>query len=574
MWNLSFGFFGVQIAYALQSANISRIFATLGADPHTLSFFWLLPPLMGMIVQPIVGAMSDKTWCKWGRRKPYLYVGAIVAIIVMALLPNSGSFDMTVKAALAFGALMLMLLDTSINMAMQPFKMMVGDMVNEEQKTQAYSIQSLLCNAGSLVGYLLPFCLTWVGVKNIAPEGQIPESVTWSFYIGAIILILCVLYTGAKVKEWNPEDYAKYNNIKKEDKAEKTNLFKLLIHAPKIFWQIGLVQFFCWFAFLFMWTYTTGGIAENVTVWNTIDTSSPDYQAAGDWTGVLFAVQAVGSILWAMVLPRFKSVKMGYSVSLVLGAIGFISTAFIHDQYTLAVSFLLIGCAWAAMLALPFALLTNALTGKSLGSYMGLFTCTICLPQIVASLVGIAIMALVGKEYFVNELDYPKSPNVENCALVTVADDATEVAYDMTYNEELECYTIDNLPTTAVAENFFVVANGGEEQYAINKDATKSEMAPNEAFSLKRRTDKVDIKGLKVVKRNEDNAVLEMKEMVDVYFYAGCDRLFVMEDGETFDEAKLMPKATSGQINMLVVAGVALLIGAFAVFGISTRRKE
>jgi hypothetical protein len=163
---------------------------------------------------------------------------------------------------------------------------------------------------------------------------------------------------------------------------------------------------------------------------------------------------------------------------------------------------------------------------------------------------------------------------VENCALVTVADDATEVAYDMTYNEELECYTIDNLPTTAVAENFFVVANGGEEQYAINKDATKSEMAPNEAFSLKRRTDKVDIKGLKVVKRNEDNAVLEMKEMVDVYFYAGCDRLFVMEDGKTFDEAKLMPKATSGQINMLVVAGVALLIGAFAVFGISTRRKE
>ena len=574
MWNLSFGFFGVQIAYALQSANISRIFATLGADPHTLSFFWLLPPLMGMIVQPIVGAMSDKTWCKWGRRKPYLYVGAIVAIIVMALLPNSGSFDMTVKAALAFGALMLMLLDTSINMAMQPFKMMVGDMVNEEQKTKAYSIQSLLCNAGSLVGYLLPFCLTWVGVKNIAPEGQIPESVTWSFYIGAIILILCVLYTGAKVKEWNPEDYAKYNNIKKEDKAEKTNLFKLLIHAPKIFWQIGLVQFFCWFAFLFMWTYTTGGIAENVSVWNTIDTSSPDYQAAGDWTGVLFAVQAVGSILWAMVLPRFKSVKMGYSVSLVLGAIGFISTAFIHDQYTLAVSFLLIGCAWAAMLALPFALLTNALTGKSLGSYMGLFNCTICLPQIVASLVGIAIMALVGKEYFVNELDYPKSPKVENCALVTVADDATKVAYDMIYNEEFECYVANDVPTTAVAKEFVISANDDAELYAINKDATKSEMAPNEAFSLKRRTDKVDIKGLKVVKRNEDNAVLEMKEMVDVYFYAGCDRLFVMEDGETFDEAKLMPKATSGQINMLVVAGVALLIGAFAVFGISTRRKE
>ena len=394
MWNLSFGFFGVQIAYALQSANISRIFATLGADPHTLSFFWVLPPLMGMIVQPIVGSMSDKTWCKWGRRKPYLYVGAIVAVIVMALLPNSGSFDMTVKAALAFGAIMLMLLDTSINMAMQPFKMMVGDMVNEEQKTKAYSIQSLLCNAGSLVGYLFPYIFTWIGVRSVAPEGQIPDSVTWSFYIGAAILILCVLYTGAKVKEWNPEDYARYNGINEAEKQESTNLVHLLIHAPKAFWQIGLVQFFSWFAFLYMWTYTTGGIAE--TVWDTVNTASKEYQAAGDWTGVLFAVQAVGSILWAMVIPQIRSSKVAYSLSLVLGAVGFISTLFIHDKHLLFVSFLLIGCAWAAMLALPFALLTNSLSGKSLGSYMGLFNCTICLPQIIASLVGGTIFGLFG----------------------------------------------------------------------------------------------------------------------------------------------------------------------------------
>ncbi len=386
MWNLSFGFFGVQIAYALQSANISRIFATLGADPHTLSFFWVLPPLMGMLVQPIVGSLSDKTWCRLGRRKPYLYVGAIVAIIVMALLPNAGSFNMTVKAALAFGAVMLMLLDTSINMAMQPFKMMVGDMVNEEQKTKAYSIQSLLCNAGSLVGYLFPYFFTWVGISNVAPEGMIPPSVTWSFYVGAIILILCVLYTGATVKEMDPEQYAKFHNIREEEKAEKTNLLSLLIHAPKTFWQIGLVQFFCWFAFLYMWNNTTGAIAENV--WGTVDAKSAAFQDAGDWTGVLFAVQAVGSILWAMVLPMFKSVKVGYSLSLVLGAAGFISTYFIHDQYTLFVSFLLIGCAWAAMLAMPFALLTNSLSGKSMGSYLGLFNCTICLPQIVAALVG------------------------------------------------------------------------------------------------------------------------------------------------------------------------------------------
>ena len=396
MWNLSFGFFGVQIAYALQSANISRIFATLGADPHTLSFFWILPPLMGMIVQPIVGSMSDKTWCKWGRRKPYLYIGAIVAIIVMALLPNSGSFDMTVKAALAFGAIMLMLLDTSINMAMQPFKMMVGDMVNEEQKTKAYSIQSLLCNAGSLVGYLFPYIFTFFGVANIAPEGQIPPSVTWSFYIGALILILCVLYTGFTVKEMNPEEYARFHGIKEEEKEEKTNLVHLLLHAPKAFWQIGLVQFFCWFAFLYMWNNTTGGIAE--TVWGALDPKSEGFQEAGNWTGVLFAVQAIGSILWAMVLPMFKNVKVGYSLSLVLGAAGFISTYFIHDQYLLFVSFILIGCAWAAMLAMPFALLTNSLSGKSMGSYLGLFNCTICLPQIVAALVGGFLFKTFGGE--------------------------------------------------------------------------------------------------------------------------------------------------------------------------------
>ena len=396
MWNLSFGFFGVQIAYALQSANISRIFATLGADPHTLSFFWVLPPLMGMIVQPIVGSMSDKTWCKWGRRKPYLYVGAIVAVIVMALLPNSGSFEMTVKAALAFGAIMLMLLDTSINMAMQPFKMLVGDMVNDEQKTKAYSIQSLLCNAGSLVGYLFPYVFTWLGVKSVADPGQIPDTVTWSFYIGAAILILCVLYTGAKVKEWNPEDYAKYNGIKKEEQEEKKNLLQLLVSAPKAFWQIGLVQFFCWFAFLYMWTYTTGGIAE--TVWGTTNTASAEYQAAGDWTGVLFAVQAIGSILWAMVLPQIKNTKVAYSLSLVLGAVGFISTYFITNQYLLFGSFVLIGCAWAAMLAMPFAMLTNSLSGKAMGSYLGLFNCTICLPQIVASLVGGLILGVVGGE--------------------------------------------------------------------------------------------------------------------------------------------------------------------------------
>ena len=226
LWNLSFGFFGVQIAYALQSANISRIFRTLGADPHSLSFFWILPPLMGILVQPMVGTLSDKTWTRFGRRIPYLFIGAAVAVGVMCLLPNAGSFGMAVGAALIFGLVALMLLDTSINMAMQPFKMLVGDMVNEKQKATAYSIQSFLCNAGSVVGFLFPFIFTWIGLQNVAPEGVVPDSVIWSFYCGAAILILCVIYTTLKVKEWNPQEYAEYNPVE-EKKEESANWITL-----------------------------------------------------------------------------------------------------------------------------------------------------------------------------------------------------------------------------------------------------------------------------------------------------------------------------------------------------------
>ena len=400
LWNISFGFFGVQIAYALQSANISRIFLTLGADPHNLSYFWILPPLMGIIVQPIIGALSDKTWTRFGRRIPYLFVGAVVAVLVMCMLPNAGSFGMAVSTAMIFGLFSLMFLDTSINVAMQPFKMMVGDMVNEEQKSLAYSIQSFLCNAGSLVGYIFPFVLTGIGISNIAPEGVVPDTVIFSFYAGAAILILCVLYTTAKVKEYPPELYAEYHGIKKEEKAEKTNMLQLLVKAPSAFWTVGLVQFFCWAAFMFMWTYTNGSVALNAfdapTIQSTVDgitrtvldTTSEQYNAAGNWVGILFAVQAVGSVLWAIVIPMFKNKKLIYSLSLVLGGLGFISTYFMHDPYLLFISFLLIGCAWAAMLALPFTILTNALSGGHMGTYLGLFNGTICLPQIVAAVLG------------------------------------------------------------------------------------------------------------------------------------------------------------------------------------------
>lgn len=395
LWNLSFGFFGVQIAYALQGANISRIFATLGADPHSLGYFWILPPLMGLLVQPIIGTLSDKTWTRFGRRIPYLFVGAAFAVTVMCLLPNAGSFGLTIGGAMIFGLVALMLLDTSINMAMQPFKMLVGDMVNEKQKARAYSIQSFLCNAGNVVGFVFPYVFAWIGLKNQAPKGVVPDTVIWSFYVGAAILILCVVYTVLKVKEWTPAEYAEYNEAKEEVKEEKADWLTLLKNAPATFWKVGLVQFFCWAGFLYMWNYTPGAISE--TVWNTTDTSTHAYQEAGNWVGILFAVQAMGSVAWALVLPRFRNTKVAYAISLLVAGIGFGMVPFIHDQYLLFVPFLLIGAGWAAMLAMPFTFVTNALQGYGhMGAYLGLFNGTICVPQIVAAAISGYLLTLVG----------------------------------------------------------------------------------------------------------------------------------------------------------------------------------
>ena len=290
---------------------------------------------------------------------------------------------------------MLMFLDTSINMAMQPFKMLVGDMVNERQKAKAYSIQSLLCNAGSLVGYLFPFFFALLGIANTAPKGVVPDSVIYSFIVGAGILILCVGYTVSKVREWPPKEYEQYNGSLKVDVEQKENWITLLKHAPSTFWKVGVVQFFSWIAFMYMWTYTHGTVAANV--WGTTDMASEGAQEAGNWVGVLFAVQAIGSVLWAPLLPKLGSRKTAYALSLVLGAIGFAACTVIHDQYLLFIPFLLIGCAWAAMLAMPFTFVTNALQGYGhMGAYLGLFNGTICIPQIIAAVIGGTLLSMVG----------------------------------------------------------------------------------------------------------------------------------------------------------------------------------
>lgn len=394
LWNISFGFFGVQIAYALQSANISRIFATLGADPHSLSYFWILPPLAGIIVQPIIGSASDKTWTRFGRRIPYLFVGSLIAVLVMCLLPNAGSFGMAVGTAMTFGLVSLMFLDTSINMAMQPFKMLVGDMVNEKQKGLAYSIQSFLCNAGSLVGYLFPFIFTFIGISNTAGKGTVPDSVIYSFYIGAAILILCVIYTTVKVKEMPPKEFEEFPRYHSRRKERENRLHLSAEACPEsiLDGRPGTVLLL-------------GGLHVHVDVYQRCHRSHrmghhrrAERRLSGSGQLGRCPVCRTGHRLGHLGsgAPLFKARKQAYALSLVLGGAGFISTLFFHNEYLLFISYLLIGCAWAAMLALPFTILTNSVSGKNMGAYLGLFNGTICVPQIVAALVGGGILHLVG----------------------------------------------------------------------------------------------------------------------------------------------------------------------------------
>lgn len=400
IWMISFGFLGVQMAFQLQSSNMGRIFQTLGANPTKLGFFFILPPLAGLVVQPLIGYFSDRTWIpKLGRRIPYLLVGSVIAVIVLCLLPNSGSFGFGFDSitALLFGAITILFMDLSSNIAMQPFKMMVGDMVNEKQKGFAYSIQSFLSNSGAVLASVFPFVLTMIGVSNTAPKGVIPQSVVISFYIGAVILIICSLFTVFKVKEYPPELYANYHGIKQSKVKEKKGIITLLKEAPKVFWTITIVQFFCWMGFQYLWTYGTGAIAANV--WHTSAPYSSGYQSAGNWFGVLSAVQSISAVVWSLILSKISNEKrkVSYALSLVLGGIGFSSIFFVHNEYVLIISFILIGIAWASMMTFPFTILTNALRGENMGMYLGLFNCSICLPQIVASCLSFILFPIVGE---------------------------------------------------------------------------------------------------------------------------------------------------------------------------------
>ena len=434
VWNVSLGFLGVQFGFALQNANASRILSDLGADLHSLSLFWIVAPLMGLIVQPIVGSASDRTWNRFGRRNPYILFGAIAAALGMAFMPNAG-IVVALVAPILFGGVMLALMDAAFNVTMQPFRALVSDMVPSEQRTLGYSIQSLLINIGAVFGSMLPFILTNViGLENTARAGEVAPSVIWAFYIGATVLLGSVLWTVFRTREYAPEEYNAYKGIDPEqlarEQAERKSLrqslagfFSLLLSMPKTMRQLAVVQFFSWFALFIMWVYTTPAITQHV--WGVeakwFDSSYlesvgqiPEHiaaakGAAGDWVGIIFAAYSLFAALFSIVLAKVADTlgrKQTYSLALALGGFSYISFLLFRGGAPVQVDLLItqvtvpggalglllpmvgIGIAWAAILAMPYAILSDSLPASKTGVYMGIFNFTIAAPQIVSALVA------------------------------------------------------------------------------------------------------------------------------------------------------------------------------------------
>lgn len=399
IWNMSFGFLGVQIGYSLQTSNTSGILSAIGADVHHLSYFWLAAPIAGLIVQPIIGLSSDKTWTRLGRRIPFILGGAIISALAMFFMPNSEHFAQLLPPVF-FGATMLLLMDTSFNITMQPFRGLVSDMVPDSQRNIGYSIQTFLINTGGIIGALLPTILTWIGMANKPLEGhKVAPTVIWAYYIGGAVLLLSVLWTAFRTREYPPEEYAVYNNLEKEE--VKMSIPDLLRNIPSTMWQLAVTQFFSWFALFLMWVYTTNGIAQ--TIWHCAitDSTSADFNAARNWTGVLTAVYGVVAALFSLVMTPLAD-KFGrkntYALCLLAGGIGLLSMIFITDKNLLFLSMIGVGIAWAAILAMPYAILASSLPARQTGVYMGIFNATITIPQIAAGLLGGLALMVVGEK--------------------------------------------------------------------------------------------------------------------------------------------------------------------------------
>lgn len=387
IWNMSFGFLGIQFGFALQNANASRILQTFGADVHHLSWFWLVAPVTGMIVQPIVGYFSDRTWNRFGRRRPYFLAGAFLTSIALVLMPNAPHLA-TIIAPMFIGGGLLMIMDASINISMEPFRALVADKLPDEQHTLGFSMQTLLIGIGAVIGSWLPYMLgNWFGVSMEAGEkGLVPSNVTYSFYIGALVLLSAIVWTVVSTKEYPPEYYA--DAVSGGPKPK--------FRIPGTMWQLLLVQFFSWFALFSMWVFTTPAVAKSY--FNTVDPNSPEFQNAGNWVGILFGVYNGISAVIALLLPKVAA-KIGrratHAISLSVGGLSFLSFYIIPTYQLLLLPMIGIGIAWGSILAMPYAMLANSIPPRQMGMFMGLFNMSITLPQIVNGVFGGIILQYV-----------------------------------------------------------------------------------------------------------------------------------------------------------------------------------
>lgn len=413
IWNLSFGFLGVQIGYSLQNSNTSSIFESLGADVSHLSYFWLAAPLAGMVIQPIIGMFSDGTWTRFGRRIPYILGGAAISTIALMLMPNCPL--LLAFAPLAMGAFILLFMDLSFNVTMQPFRALVADMLDDSQKTTGYVVQTFLINLGAVIGAFLPLVMTWLGVSDEAVPGHVSKHIAYSYYVGGVILLLTVLVTAFKTKEYPPKEFAEYNGISCDETSadstvagepadnsaaaasenqshKKQSFISLVRNMPEVMARLGVTQFFSWAALFMIWTYLKPAITGVVT-----DGAGQVLTdgATQTWVGVLNGIYPIPACIAALFLGKIAA-RYGnravYAVTLLFGAFGFAGLYFMHNQYMLMIPMVGIGIAWAGILAMPYSILSRAVDASKMGVYMGIFNFTITIPQIAMGLAGGAIV--------------------------------------------------------------------------------------------------------------------------------------------------------------------------------------
>ncbi|MDX2049143.1 MAG: MFS transporter [Chitinophagaceae bacterium] len=400
IWNMSFGFLGIQFGFALQNANVSRIFQTLGAEIDSIPILWIAAPITGFLVQPIIGYLSDRTWHpRWGRRRPFFFIGAVLASLALFLMPNS--------SVLWMAALLLWILDASINISMEPFRAFVGDKLPSAQRTAGFAMQTFFIGIGAVIASLLPYLFTNVfGISNTAAPGIIPDSVKYSFYIGAVVFLGAVLWTVFTTTEFPPENIKKWEEEKLKSKGIFHGIIEItqgIFKMPKTMLQLAVVQFFTWLAFFSMWIYTTSAVAQNA--YGTSDTTSKNFQDAGDWVGVMFMVYNGISALTAFLLPMLAAKtgkKYSHMMCLIIGGIGLISIFFIKSPVALLVPMVGVGLAWASTLTMPYSILAGALPPDKMGFYMGVFNFFIVIPQILAA----AILGFFVRTVFDNQSIY------------------------------------------------------------------------------------------------------------------------------------------------------------------------